>query len=45
MAMVLEFINLYQRGWQPRFNPGPYLEEAELGTVVGFFGGWDMEAG
>jgi hypothetical protein len=41
LAMVIEFINLFQRGWRPRFDPGPYLGDAELGKVVGVFGGWN----
>jgi hypothetical protein len=43
MGMVIEFINLYQRGWQPRFDPGPYLGPGKIGTVLGTFGMWDPD--
>jgi hypothetical protein len=43
LAMVIEFINLFQRGWQPRFNPGPYLGEIPIGRVLGTFGGWNED--
>ena len=43
LTMVIEFINLFQRGWQPRFNPGPYLGDEPLGQVLGTFGAWNED--
>jgi len=42
-AMVIEFLNHFQRGLHPRFNPGPYLGESELGIVACAFGGWNED--
>lgn len=45
LAMVIELLNLFQRTWQPRFDPGPYLAGGEqpLGIVAGVFGTWGQD--
>ncbi len=44
MAMAVEFIRIFQPGWQPTFDPGPYLaEDPAVGTVSGFFGQWNED--
>jgi hypothetical protein len=40
IAMLVEFMHVYQRSGRASFDPGPYLPDITIGNVVGFFGGW-----
>ena len=40
LPMVIEFVTLYQRGWEPRFDLSAYFADAPLGRVIKVGGYW-----